>query len=106
MADWSCNIVYNWFREWRCEFLYHWRAVYDCLRDKQTEPKALKGVKEKSMNVAEKKELITRIKAMSDEEIMVALEHIPVDLCLKRVNAELNRLYTLENSLVGLIKRD
>lgn len=58
------------------------------------------------MNVAEKKELVTRVKGMSEEELRVVLENIPVDLCLDRVATELDRLYTLESSLAGLVRRE
>lgn len=103
-----CYMVYNRLGKWRYELYYYWGIICDCLRNKRVEIKATKErLKEDgSVNIAEKKELITRIKAMSEEEMMVALDHIPVDLCLRRVNAELKRLYALENSLVGLIKRD
>lgn len=102
------NIVHCRLDEWRYEFLYYWGIICDCLRNKRVEIKATKErLKEDgSVNIAEKKELITRIKAMSEEEMMVALDHIPVDLCLRRVITELDRLYTLERSLVGLVKRD
>jgi hypothetical protein len=96
----------SWFNDWRAIFHRYWGAFL-CVRDNHHALKVLVGLKEDTnMNVAEKKELITRVKGMSEEEIRVVLDHIPVDLCLDRVAGELERLYTLESSLVGLVKRD
>lgn len=103
-----CNMVHNRLDKWRYELYYYWGIICDCLRNKRVEIKATKEMMKEDgqMNAAEKRELETRIKAMSEEELKVVMANIPVELCLKRVAGELNRLYTLESSLAGLVKRD
>lgn len=41
------------------------------------------------MSAIEKEEIINRIGAMSREEMLIALDHIPVDLCLERIKKEI-----------------
>ena len=50
-------------------------------------------------NKGKKEEFKDRIKAMSLEEMELALDVIPVELCLARVNRELDRLKTFESSV-------
>lgn len=54
---------------------------------------------EAGMTKMEKEEFKDRIKAMSLEEMELALDVIPVELCLARVNRELDRLKTFESSV-------
>ena len=51
------------------------------------------------MTRIEKEEFVNRIKGMSQEELELVVEIIPVDLCVARVNKELERLRTFENSV-------
>ena len=38
-----------------------------------------------------REELITVVKAMSDEELELVVDYIPVELCLKRIDKELTK---------------
>lgn len=51
------------------------------------------------MKDSERRELIERVKAMSDEELQLVSEIIPVDLCLKRIDAELQKAKQFEKSI-------
>ena len=39
----------------------------------------------------EKEELATRVRAMTEEEMLVALDNIPVELCIQRIVKELDK---------------
>lgn len=54
---------------------------------------------EAGMTKMEKEEFKDRIKAMSQEEMELALDVIPVEMCLARVNRELERLKAFESSV-------
>lgn len=43
------------------------------------------------LNTRDIEELKGRIQAMTDEELEIVVENIPVDMCLKRINDEINR---------------
>lgn len=95
----------NFYTGIRAGVLYYWNLLAYIWGD-NCSIKVLKGIKEDElMNAAEKKELENRIKGMSEEELRVVLDNIPVDLCLDRVATELDRLYTLETNLAGLVKK-
>lgn len=51
------------------------------------------------MKDSERKELIQRIKAMSREELELVSELIPVDLCLRRIDGELQKAKRFEESI-------
>ena len=51
------------------------------------------------MKDSERRELIERVKAMSKEELELVAEIIPVDLCLKRIDAELQKAKQFEKSI-------
>ena len=56
----------------------------------------------------EKRELADRIKAMSTEELAIVTENIPVEMCLARIQDEINRVKALEDSIknmAGLLER-
>ena len=64
------------------------------------------GVKDKGENTMtrmEKEEFIERIKGMSQEELELVVEIIPVDMCMARVNTELDRLKAFENSVKSAV---
>ena len=46
-----------------------------------------------------KKELEDRIKAMTPDELEIVVKHIPVDICLRRVQAEFDRLNSFTQTL-------
>lgn len=66
-------------------------------REQVTDPMKERG--ENEMTRIEKEEFVNRIKGMSQEELELVVEIIPVDLCVARVNKELERLRTFENSV-------
>ena len=66
-------------------------------REHATDPMKERGKNE--MTRIEKEEFVNRIKGMSQEELELVVEIIPVDLCVARVNKELERLRTFENSV-------
>lgn len=51
------------------------------------------------MKDSERRELIERVKAMSREELELVAEIIPVDLCLKRIDSELQKAKEFEKSI-------
>ena len=51
------------------------------------------------MSDREKRELKERIQAMSLEELSLIVDLIPVSLCLERIERELNKARTVEESL-------
>lgn len=63
-------------------------------------------IKNTGMTDAEKKEFTDRVKAMSEEELELFVDLIPVDLCLKRIEGKLNRARefeaTIKNAMAGL----
>ena len=64
------------------------------------------AVKDKGANTMtrmEKEEFIERIKGMSQEELELVVEIIPVDMCVSRVNKELERLKAFENSVKSAV---
>lgn len=44
-----------------------------------------------------REELISRIKGLDEEEIELVVNMIPVDMCLKRIGKELDKLKSVEN---------
>ena len=56
------------------------------------------------MSEMEKEELKTRIKAMGEEEIMTIVEMIPIKMCVRRVENELERLQKLETGMRDIMK--
>ena len=65
----------------------------------KTITEAVKDKGENTMTRMEKEEFIERIKGMSQEELELVVEIIPVDMCMARVNKELDRLKAFENSV-------
>lgn len=55
--------------------------------------------KKSGMTNAERDEFIRRVKGMSMEEKALALEYIPVELCLDRIAKELDRAKTMEERI-------
>lgn len=55
--------------------------------------------KKTGMTNAERDEFIRRIKGMSIEEKALALEYMPVELCLDRIAKELDRAKTMEERI-------
>lgn len=49
------------------------------------------------MTNLEKEEFISRIKGLDDEEMELVTDLIPIDLCMKRLEKELDKLKSLEN---------
>ena len=65
----------------------------------KTITEAVKDKGENTMTRMEKEEFIERIKGMSQEELELVVEIIPVDMCMARVNKVLDRLKAFENSV-------
>ena len=49
------------------------------------------------MTNLEKEEFISRIKGLDDEEMELVADLIPIELCMKRLEKELDKLKSLEN---------
>lgn len=62
--------------------------------------------KKTGMTNAERDEFIRRIKGMSMEEKALAMEYMPIELCLDRIAKELDRAKTMEerikNAMAGV----
>ena len=69
----------------------------------KTITEAVKDKGENTMTRMEKEEFIERIKGMSQEELELVVELIPVDMCMARVNKELDRLKAFENSVKSAV---
>ena len=69
----------------------------------KTITEAVKDKGESTMTRMEKEEFIERIKGMSQEELELVVEIIPVDMCMARVNKELDRLKAFENSVKSAV---
>ena len=69
----------------------------------KTITEAVKDKGENTMTRMEKEEFIDRIKGMSQEELELVVEIIPVDMCMDRVNKELDRLKAFENSVKSAV---
>ena len=69
----------------------------------KTITEAVKDKEENTMTRMEKEEFIERIKGMSQEELELVVEIIPVDMCMARVNKELDRLKAFENSVKSAV---
>lgn len=69
----------------------------------KTITEAVKDKGENTMTRMEKEEFIERIKGMSQEELELVVEIIPVDMCIARVNKELDRLKAFENSVKSAV---
>ena len=69
----------------------------------RTITEAVKDKGENTMTRMEKEEFIERIKGMSQEELELVVEIIPVDMCMARVNKELDRLKAFENSVKSAV---
>lgn len=61
--------------------------------------KAVSKFEVETITRIEKEEFKDRIRAMSPEEMELALDVIPVEMCLARVNRELDRLKAFESSV-------
>lgn len=55
--------------------------------------------KKTGMTNAERDEFIRRIKGMSMEEKALAMEYMPIELCLDRIAKELDRAKTMEERI-------
>ena len=55
------------------------------------------------MTKIEKEEFIKRMKGMSREELELVVEIVPIDLCLRRINNEIDRLRTFEDSVKSAV---
>ena len=51
----------------------------------------------------EKEELATRVRAMTEEEMMVALDNIPVELCIQRIDKEVKKSQALAKEFKHII---
>ena len=60
--------------------------------------KPLSGT-ENAMTQMERDELAARIKGMSQEELKIVLDCIPVEMCLTRVAKEIDKLQAFKNSI-------
>ena len=69
----------------------------------KTITEAVKDKGENTMTRMEKEEFIERIKGMSQEELELVVEIIPVDMCMARINKELDRLKAFENSVKSAV---
>ena len=69
----------------------------------ETITEAVKDKGENTMTRMEKEEFIERIKGMSQEELELVVEIITVDMCMARVNKELDRLKAFENSVKSAV---
>ena len=69
----------------------------------RTITEAVKDKGENTMTRMEKEEFIERIKGMSQEELELVVEIIPVDMCMARVDKELDRLKAFENSVKSAV---
>ena len=49
------------------------------------------------MTNLEKEEFISRIKGLDNEEMELVADLIPIELCMKRLEKELDKLKSLEN---------
>lgn len=56
------------------------------------------------MTNLEKEEFISRIKGLDDEEMKLVADLIPIDLCMKRLGKELDKLKSLENFVASTSK--
>lgn len=56
------------------------------------------------MTNLEKEEFISRIKGLDDEEMELVVDLIPIDLCMKRLEKELDKLKSLENFVASTSK--
>lgn len=48
-------------------------------------------------------ELIRRTEAMTTEEMILVLEHIPVELCIARVSKEIEQLKSFKSSVLSAV---
>ena len=51
------------------------------------------------------KELANRVKAMTPEELEIVVDNIPVELCMKRIQKELDRAKELETGLANIVAK-
>lgn len=51
------------------------------------------------MSDTERREFADRIRALSDEELQIVVDNIPVELCLQRIQNELDRASKLEQEI-------
>ena len=64
----------------------------------------IKGETDKMLNKRDIEELTNRVKGMSDEELEIVVENIPVDLCLKRINDEIEKGRALRKYVTDAMK--
>ena len=57
----------------------------------------------KGVNGVHLEELANRVRAMSDEELEVVLDNIPIDLCFRRVEKEIMRTRSFEEAVKNTI---
>ena len=58
------------------------------------------------MSNRERKELTERIKGMSQEELLIVSETIPVDLCLARIQKELDKIKATRAAAIEALLRE
>lgn len=67
---------------------------------KKETPAMYKIEKEKpviGMSKLEKEEFVSRIKGMSEEEMNLLVDLIPIDICLERIKREIDKAEVLKN---------
>lgn len=47
-------------------------------------------------------EFMQRVKAMTMDELKMIVDYVPVELCMERINKELESAKQLKNSIIGL----
>lgn len=56
------------------------------------------------MSATEKQEFADRIKALSNEELQIVVDNIPVEMCMQRIQNELSRASKLEQEIAKTMK--
>lgn len=56
-------------------------------------------VKKTEMNQFAKDEFISRIKGMSQEELELIIDIVPIEMCINRISRELEEAKTFKNSI-------
>lgn len=70
---------------------------YICMKENELKIDIFKIERSETMTNMEKEELTSRIKGLGEEEMELVANIIPVDLCLKRIGKELDKLKSVEN---------
>lgn len=58
-----------------------------------------KQEKTTDMSDTERREFADRIRALSDEELGIVIDNIPIEMCMQRIQNELNRYSMLEQRI-------